>query len=46
MRIDNASQEKGMAMIHMGIDLHKRYSYVVALDDAGQVLDEHRLNND
>jgi hypothetical protein len=32
-------------MVFVGIDLHKTYSYVVAMDQAGQVLDERRLRN-
>lgn len=33
-------------MLHMGIDLHKSYSYVVVLDDRGEVVDQRRLNNE
>ena len=32
-------------MLHMGIELHKSYSYVVVLDDRGKVVDHRRLNN-
>ena len=32
-------------MVFVGIDLHKTYSYVVAMDQAGQILDERRLRN-
>lgn len=32
-------------MIHLGIDVHKRYSYVTALDDRGQVKLEAKVTN-
>ena len=33
-------------MAFVGIDLHKTYSYVVAMDQTGQVLNERRLRNE
>ena len=33
-------------MIHVGIDLHKRFCEIVALDDQGKVVSECRLYND
>ena len=32
-------------MLHVGIDLHKKYSYIVALDDEGNIVDQCRLTN-
>jgi transposase len=33
-------------MNHMGLDLHKSYSYIVVLDDSGTLIDQRRLAND
>jgi hypothetical protein len=32
-------------MMFVGIDLHKRYAYLVVLSGRGEVLDERRLSN-
>jgi hypothetical protein len=32
-------------MVFVGIDLHKRYTYLVVLNASGEVLDERRLSN-
>jgi hypothetical protein len=32
-------------MVFVGIDLHKRYTYLVVLNARGDVLDERRLSN-
>jgi hypothetical protein len=32
-------------MVFVGIDLHKRYAYLVVLNASGEVLDERRLTN-
>ncbi len=31
--------------IHLGVDLHKKFSQVVAMDDKGKVLEKRRVNN-
>ena len=33
-------------MNHVGLDLHKSYSYVVILDDVGTLIDQRRLTNE
>jgi hypothetical protein len=33
-------------MHYVGIDVHKRDSQVAVLDEAGEVVEEHRLEND
>jgi transposase len=33
-------------MYYLGIDVHKRDSQVAVLDDDGEVVEEHRLEND
>ena len=30
-------------MIYLGIDLHKRYSYVVAIDETGKVVSQKKM---
>ena len=33
-------------MIHIGVDLHRRFGYMTALDASGQVLHHGRVGND
>ena len=38
-------QEGGTPMNYVGIDYHKKYSHVTAIDDEGRVIRSHRLEN-
>ena len=38
-------QEGGPPMNYVGIDYHKKYSYVAAIDEAGRVICSKRLEN-
>jgi len=38
--------EGGLAMLYVGLDIHKKYVYAVAVDEAGNKLCEARLDNE
>ena len=40
------SEERRHTVVHIGIDMHKRFSEVAALDDVGKVISRQKLYHD
>ncbi len=43
--MEESQAQEGCAMVFVGIDLRKTYSYVGVMAQAGKMLDERRLRN-
>jgi hypothetical protein len=46
MNLHDQVRQKETIMFHAGIDLHKKYSYIVVLNNRGDVVSQDRAEND
>lgn len=46
MDLSEGTMKGGLAMMYVGLDLHKKYSYVTTVDEKGKVISSGKLTND